>query len=111
MADPVSLICHRTMPHLTDSGATTIELDEAQRTVTVHFAGYQMAGIVRFFEPRALGPVQGTFTPQTITFQNPDTNTAPSGGPDHYTLNRLTGDLEGEWAQDAMNCQVGAKRF
>ena len=93
-------------------GTTTVELNEAQGTATVHFAAFSLQGQISPELPaRTVGPMNAKFTEETVTFDNPDPNSAPDGCPDEYVLNRLTGELRGKWGEDSEICQVGTKQF
>jgi hypothetical protein len=110
-AAPVTLLCDAPDPHMVEDGPTMITLDEAHATASVQFAGFSLAGSSSHIPPNSVGPMHATFTPQQVTFENPDPNSAPHGGHDEYTLNRLTGQLSGLWGEDSMTCKVAAQQF
>jgi hypothetical protein len=110
-AAPVTLLCHSTSPAMVEDGPTTIILDEAQGTAAVQFAGYGLSGGTGHLNGYSVGPMRAAFSPQQVTFENPDPNSAPGGGHDKYTLNRLTGDMTGLQGPDTMNCSVATNRF
>jgi hypothetical protein len=91
---------------------TTIDLNESQASATIHFAAFRLKGSISGPVPaRTVGPMHAAFSDEAVTFENPDPNSAPNGGPDEYVLNRLTGDLSGKWGEDQMNCEAASKRF
>lgn len=115
-ADTTILVCALDTSHedprlvSVEEGNTTIELNEADSIVTVHFAanhpgpnssgGSVPAGTV--------GPMHATFGPDTITLQVGDAD----GGPWHgtFTIDRITGQfsVQAGWQ---WNCKVGKKQF
>jgi hypothetical protein len=97
-----------------DEGPTTIELNEAGSTVTVHFAAKHPApnsGILSggYTAAYTVGPLHATFGPDTVTFQSED-------GSLIFTINRVTGQLNARQPGDLppgeqWNCQVGKRQF
>jgi hypothetical protein len=91
---------------------TIIDLNENQGSATIHFAAFKLKGSISGPVPaRTVGPMHATFSDELVTFENPDPNSAPNGGPDEYVLNRLTGDLSGIWGVDQMKCEAASYRF
>ena len=106
-ADTTSLICHLNVGgSVVEDEPTTVELNEAQNTVVVHFgANHYIVGNGDVEAAESVGPLPATFGSDQITF-NLDTAYA---GP--YTLDRLTGvlmntDTKWHWA-----CQAGKRQF
>lgn len=112
---PVQLICRVTgynLKYFKQQGPTLIDLDEATHTITVHFATLILPlNYGARLPAHTVGPVSANVTPDTITFENPDPNSAPNGGHDEYVLNRLTGALRGKWAEDKKQCHIATKQF
>ena len=91
---------------------TIVDLDKAQATATVHFASFRLQGSIGGpVSARTVGPMHATFSDETVTFENPDPNSAPNGGHDEYVLNRLTGAFRGLWGEDEFSCQVATNQF
>lgn len=84
-ADPVTLICKINDFTRVEDGPTTIYLDEARGTVTVHAGPWHLSPSygVGNIPADSYGPVPATFTAETISF---------SVGAISGTINRLTGD-------------------
>lgn len=116
-AAPVLLVCRMNsdMP-FTEDEPTTMELDEAQGTVTVHFAATarkDMTGITGGYEgrggdrPHVMGPLNAAYSAEAITFVYPNNG----GNPMNYSLNRVTGAFVSEADSLRWACQPGKKQF
>ncbi len=108
LADTTTLICNTGLP--LDMGPTTVDLNEAQSTVTVHLPA-TTAGI----PARTVGPRPATFGPEMITFTDTSNNTD-----DTYAINRISAtvaytqaDLRDHHRVGYANwtCHVGQKQF
>jgi hypothetical protein len=109
LANPTTLICNAkgTEGVYSYDGAIVVDLDETQRSITVHYPG--TTGTVPVFhrEPHSFGPMPATFNADNITFSIPG---------NVITINRLTGDavlrtLSGQVMAESWNCHVGKKQF
>jgi len=94
LADTTTLICHMNdNPYWYEEGPSSIELNEAQSTVVVHYAAYhgKRSG---YTGPSAdtRGPFHATFSADTITWQESN----GENGYTNFTINRLTGFFGGK---------------
>lgn len=116
-ADTTTLICHMNdNPYWYEEGPTSIELNETQSTVVVHYAPYhgKRSG---YTGPSAetTGPFQATFSADTITWQEKN---GESGYTD-FTINRVTGFFGGKLFYDGKSggdtnsytCQAARRQF
>jgi len=108
LAGTTTLICHVIGTMLVEDGSTTIELNEAQSSVVVHFAASHCTaacGPPRPGEPASsLGPLPAKFGANTISFSNPN-------GPVTYVIDRLTGVFVANYINVSWTCDVGKKKF
>ena len=107
-AQTTTLICNLIAPNVfTEDEPTTIELNEAQSSVAVHFSESTLSLNGGRYPEFSIGPLQATFAADTISFSDPPNAL-------NYTLNRLTGRFtrlfKGEFAQ-GWTCQAGKKQF
>jgi hypothetical protein len=108
-AETTTLICHASSVPWTDDDATTIDLNEPQSSVVIHFPGHHdRDGNIGY--PYSLGPLQASFGTDIISITDPKGNLFQN-----YTINRLTGKFvahapheDGNWQWD---CQPGKKQF
>jgi len=109
-ADTTKLICSLSNSPNAEDGPTTIELNEAQSSVVVHFSGYHVrpeSGLQGGGgAPRSIGPLSATFSDDTITFSNPQ---YPQQ--DQFKINRLTGELTNTITNWKWACEKGQKKF
>jgi hypothetical protein len=117
LADTTTLICHMNDPmgFYVEFGPSTIELNKAQSTVTVHFSATRFSSSGNpnpaFTPANLLGPLQATFSADTITFKDQWGRT--------YILNRLTGVLSTQILLNGVmqtlaqtyNCHAAQKQF
>ena len=118
-AEPVNLLCSMNHnPAERETQPTTIQLDEAAHTVTVHFGAYDMTtgpggSVSGSGGDYTVGPLPGEFTSDSIKFTPP---TEHNPAQNYYILNRLTGALNlyspdgQEWAF-SWSCHVANKMF
>ncbi len=109
VADTTKLICSLGNSPNAEDGPTTIELNEAQGSVVIHFAGYHVrpeSGLQGGGPPRTIGPLSATFSDDTITFFNPQ---YPQQ--DQFKINRLTGELTNTFTNWKWACEKGQKKF
>jgi hypothetical protein len=112
MAQTTTLICNLD-PSLgfAEDEPTTIELNEAQNSVVVHFSqqhnprtGERLGG------SHSIGPLPASFGTDVISFTDPTQVYFHN-----YTINRLTGKFVGSVVNDAgsmiWTCQAGKKQF
>ena len=120
LADTTTLICNSKFENtLVQDEPTTVELNEANGTVIVHYSGIHlkdpqgvsggedgMGGLVA----RTIGPLPAQFGTSTITFsyQYPNGNTMA------LVINRLTGDFSDTsditvWRK--LTCHLGKAQF
>jgi hypothetical protein len=111
LAGPTMLVCHLDAPTALafEDGATTIELNEAQSSVVVHFAAAHLTnsdGVTGAADGRgspnpaaSVGPLTAKFGSDTITFSSTGGGEYDSNG-NHfvpyqgsYLINRLTGSF------------------
>src|ERR1700733_2044247 len=93
LADTTTLVCPSGSPH--DASPTTIDLDEAKGLVTIHYgAVHNPGGSPDPIPGKTEGPFTAKFDPKEIVFEVLATGRADTT----YTLNRLTGALEFEYA-------------
>ena len=88
LADTTTLICHMNdNPYWYEEGPTSIELNEAQSTIVVHYAAYH--GNAAVIRPASCNErtVSATFSADIITWQD---------GNGKFTINRLTGVFSGK---------------
>ena len=103
-AGTTTLICRLTQPtQVTEQQPTTIDLDDVQNTVMIHYGPtYTDEGGPHSMPASDLGPLPATFTANAITFSD------HRGGT--YTINRLTGIFSNsyyfQWA-----CEPGKAKF
>src|SRR5690349_10948805 len=84
MAQTTTLVCQRAAPSpYVDDGTTTVDLNEAQNSVTLHFSAYHLIQPATSLPARLVGPEPAVFGADTITFSDP----MPGFG--SYVLNRL----------------------
>ena len=109
-ADPITLICRfgRIGDSIVEDEPTTIDLNEAQASVVVHF-GLNHYTFPQFIQekPISTGPLAAVFGAETITFSAP----SGTGYPGDYVLNRLTGDLVNTNTNWRYACQPARKQF
>jgi len=114
LADTTTLLCRMdTNPREAEVEPTTIELNEAQTSVVVNFAGTysKIPGITGGFQGRggsdafSIGPLQATFSTDKITFSWPAGSYTIGG-----VINRLTGAFSTNQGR-SWSCQVGKKQF
>jgi hypothetical protein len=110
LADTKTLICETGLP--LDMGPTTIDLNEAQHTVTLHLPALRNSSI----PARTAGPLPATFSPDTINFVWKEAE----GYLIHtYVLNRLTAVVQmtavntsgGPGFSESWTCHVGKAQF
>jgi hypothetical protein len=108
-ADPTTLICDLHDDLWVENQPTTIELNEAQATVTVHSGGVHARG-GGFAPAHTYDPVPATFSGHEISFRFADVeNDAPLS-----VINRLTGTLvafQGGLGTARYSCQAGHNQF
>jgi hypothetical protein len=108
-ADPTTLICDLHDDLWIESQPTTLDVNEAQGTVTVHTGGVHAPG-GGFAPAHTYDPVPATFTDQEITFRFEDVEkSAPLS-----VINRITGSLvafQGGLGTARYSCQAGHKQF
>ncbi len=107
IADPTTLICIADAANVwKDDEPSTIELNEAQSSIAVHFAAQTgILGPQYRVSAHASGPIRATFGADTISFSDQGFD---------YTLNRLTGSLLRLVGSDVAlrwTCQPGKKQF
>jgi hypothetical protein len=106
MAKTTTLICNADAANLWKADEpTTIELNEAQSSVAVHFSAVTSIVDPIRMPAHASGPRPATFAADTISFSDQGFN---------YTLNRLTGSLSRLFRGDVAmrwTCQPGKKQF
>jgi hypothetical protein len=109
LADSASLICDEkgTAGVYTYDGAVTVDLNETQHSVVVHYPG--VTGTVPVFhrEARSVGPLLAIFKSDSITFSIPG---------NVITINRMTGEAVirtdgGQTMAESWNCRAGKKQF
>ncbi len=108
MADTTTLVCNLSNRVGTaEDEPTTIELNEAQSSVVVHF-GQNHYTVPNYQTERAVsvGPVPAVFGANTISFSLP----YPVYG-DPYVLNRLTGFLSNTTSAGNFTCHAVQKQF
>ena len=104
-----TLVCDRGLP--LDMGPTTIDLNEAQHTVTLHLPALRNSSI----PARTAGPLTATFSPDTIDFTWHEGDELVHT----YVLNRLTAVVQGTAVNtgggpgfsESWTCQVGKAQF
>ena len=108
LADTTTLICHLNGGDtIIEDEPTTIDLNEAQNSVVIHFgANHYNLGRVDVEQAVSVGPFQAIFGPDTITFNN---NNNAYTGP--YTLSRVTGVLANTSIGWRWTCEAGSKKF
>ena len=108
IADTTTLICDTGLP--LDMGPTTIELNAAQSTITLHLPALKNSSI----PARTRGPLRATFSRDEIDFSRTE------GGVRHtYVINRLTAVVQdtavnlggGPGFSESWTCHVGKKQF
>ena len=107
-ADTTTLICDTGLP--LDMGPTTIDLNAAQSTVTLHFPALKNSSI----PARTSGPLRATFSRDEIDFSRTEGNVRHS-----YIINRLTAIVQdtavnlggGPGFSESWTCHVGKKQF
>jgi len=117
VADTTTLICQVAVPNVIEDGATTIELNEAQSTVVVHFSANHYINMPTSEEhpSRSIGPFPAQFSNDTITFSDPNPN-------DYFrvfSISRITGAFVMADVQSNLNgiqnwrwtCHAGQKQF
>jgi len=111
-AEATTLICNLDSSNpWKEAEPTTIELNEAQSTVVVHFAA--MHGDPRYGGGSRIavsyGPLPAKFGTDTITFSVDRTTSSWSEGP--HTINRLTGNFVEAETNWKWNCHPAKKQF
>jgi len=105
-ADTATVVCHVNSGLVVEETPTTVDLNESQNSVTMHFGQTH-------WDPRTgmsgstpssgedWGPITARFDANTITW----------GDQIVYTLNRVTGVLTDSSAHQVWNCQKAQKQF
>ena len=105
-ADTATVVCHVDSGQVVEETPTTVDLNESQNSVTMHFGQTH-------WDPRTgmsgstpssgedWGPITARFDANTITW----------GDKSVYTLNRVTGVLTESVYQQVWNCQKAQKQF
>lgn len=106
MADTSTLVCHLTPFVIVEDEPTTIDLNEAQSSVVVHFGALHQTFPQTASPAMTVGPLAAVFGVDTISFSQPG---APYQG--DYILNRLTGGLVNTSTNWRYTCQLGQKQF
>jgi hypothetical protein len=107
----ITLVCSTGMSF--KASPTTIDLNEAERVVTIHYGAINNAGgSPRILYPKSSGPLKARFTRNTITFVVNEANRHTD-----YTINRLTGIIDvivfqaGQQFPFEWTCHVGKAQF
>jgi hypothetical protein len=111
LAASTTLVCSTGNPR--EASPTTIDLNEAQSSVTIHFGSTQCPGCTPDPIPgRTAGPLTAKFAKNAITFaERPDSRSFD------YTINRLTGIVgvnetqQGQPYHTDWTCHVGKPQF
>lgn len=106
IAETTTLICD--VPHsdrvITD-GVPTIDLNEAQGTITIHYAAWRSVNGGSPFPATTLGPIPAEFGPDIITI--PPVERPGWSIEQPVTLNRVTGF----WSMNNWTCHAAKKQF
>ena len=110
LADTTSLVCHMAMdnPNYVEDDSTTIELNEAQSTVTVHFGKAHYSNPYGEYKAYTIGQLSAKFDTNTISFS---AKNGLFGGNSNYVINRLTGSLYDNTTNWKWKCRAAQKQF
>ena len=106
-AEATTLVCNLEPFEIKEDEPTTIELNEAQSSVIVHFSATHWSEPGPGHGPaKSLGPLPAKFDTDTITFHDPS-----SEKDGDYIINRLTGNFH--WVHPNWNwtCHAAKKQF
>ena len=108
-AEPATLVCdgHGPAGVYSFDGSIVVDMDEAARTITVHFPGITNYNSIGHLDAHSIGPVPGRFDANAISFSIPG---------ESYEISRVTGDVivrssGGVTMAETWSCHVGKKQF
>ena len=87
IASPVTLICNT--GNSREASQTTIDLNESDGLVTIHFGATHTGGFPDPMPGRSTGPLSANFNQTTITFSE-----QPDSRQFNYVINRMTGTID-----------------